>query len=88
MSASHPRTRIVGVPRAYFVCNLGCICSFTAAEELCGENQYLCSGCDTKVDASKRVTLHTLPRLLTLQLKRFAGSMGAVGGWGGLMGGA
>ena len=59
--------------------------TFTAAEELRGDNQYRCAKCDVLVDASKRLTLHTLPKLLTVQLKRFGGVMGAMG-WGGGMG--
>jgi uncharacterized UBP type Zn finger protein len=48
--------------------------------------QYLCARCGTKVDAIKRMSLHTLPRLLTVQLKRFSVGglqLGAGAGGGG-----
>ena len=52
----------------------------TAAEQLNGDNQYKCDKCDALVDAAKRLTLHTLPKLLTVQLKRFGGGMFGGGG--------
>jgi ubiquitin carboxyl-terminal hydrolase 36/42 len=57
--------------------------NFTAAEQLNGDNQYRCEKCDTLVDAAKRLTLHTLPKLLTVQLKRFGGGGGLMGWAGG-----
>ena len=53
--------------------------NFTAAEQLNGDNQYKCDKCDALVDAAKRLTLHTLPKLLTFQLKRFGGMFGGDG---------
>lgn len=60
--------------------------NFTAAEQLDGDNQYRCEKCDMLVDAAKRLTLHTLPKLLTVQLKRFGGGGGLMGWAGGGMG--
>ena len=34
---------------------------FTRGETLQGDNQYNCARCQCKVDAVKRMTLHTLP---------------------------
>ena len=59
--------------------------NFTAVEQLDGDNQYRCEKCDMLVDAAKRLTLHTLPKLLTVQLKRFGGGGGLMG-WSGGMG--
>ncbi|CAE8616791.1 unnamed protein product, partial [Polarella glacialis] len=44
---------------------------FTRSEKLTGKNQYLCKKCKTKGDATKRFSLHSLPAVLTFQLKRF-----------------
>eukprot|EP01043_Picozoa_sp_COSAG02_P001502 COSAG02_NODE_32_length_50374_cov_46.674013_16_plen_1007_part_00 len=60
--------------------------NFTAVEQLDGDNQYRCEKCDMLVDAAKRLTLHTLPKLLTVQLKRFGGGGGLMGWAGGGMG--
>ena len=57
--------------------------NFTAVERLDGDNQYRCERCDMLVDAAKRLTLHTLPKLLTVQLKRFGGGGGLMGWAGG-----
>lgn len=40
-------------------------------ESLCGDEQYFCDHCRCKVDATRGVELRELPRVLTLQLKRF-----------------
>eukprot|EP00003_Mantamonas_plastica_P016438 TRINITY_DN2740_c0_g1_i3.p1 TRINITY_DN2740_c0_g1~~TRINITY_DN2740_c0_g1_i3.p1 ORF type:complete len:507 (+),score=164.71 TRINITY_DN2740_c0_g1_i3:502-2022(+) len=40
-------------------------------ELLCGDNQYTCGGCNKKVDAKKGMRLHSLPYILSLQMKRF-----------------
>lgn len=45
---------------------------FTATEELDGgERQYQCSRCKEKVRATKRLTVHNAPFVLTIHLKRF-----------------
>ncbi|KAI4369312.1 hypothetical protein MLD38_017766 [Melastoma candidum] len=43
---------------------------YLRTEELNGENQYLCEFCKVRVDASRSITLRTLPRVLNIQLKR------------------
>jgi len=40
-------------------------------EDMCGDEQYFCDHCRCKVDATRGVELRELPRVLTLQLKRF-----------------
>lgn len=45
--------------------------SYLSAETLSGDNQYQCSGCDRRVDATKGLAFTKLPYILTLQLKRF-----------------
>eukprot|EP00741_Cyanophora_paradoxa_P003091 tig00000663_g3000.t1 len=45
--------------------------NFTAAEVLDGENKYRCSKCKKLVRATKRLTIHHSPNVLTIQLKRF-----------------
>eukprot|EP00051_Salpingoeca_urceolata_P006849 m.90590 g.90590 ORF g.90590 m.90590 type:complete len:1136 (+) comp15013_c1_seq2:388-3795(+) len=47
------------------------IAKFVEVELLTGDNKYECSGCKQKVEASKGLTITKLPKLLTLQLKRF-----------------
>eukprot|EP00697_Spironema_sp_BW2_P014547 gnl/Spiro4/499_TR279_c0_g1_i1.p1 gnl/Spiro4/499_TR279_c0_g1~~gnl/Spiro4/499_TR279_c0_g1_i1.p1 ORF type:complete len:1040 (-),score=324.70 gnl/Spiro4/499_TR279_c0_g1_i1:25-3087(-) len=41
------------------------------AEVLDGSNQYMCSTCNKKVDATKGLKIQECPYLLTIQLKRF-----------------
>ncbi|XP_062480393.1 LOW QUALITY PROTEIN: ubiquitin carboxyl-terminal hydrolase 36, partial [Pezoporus occidentalis] len=36
-----------------------------------GENCYLCAGCNSRVSATKRFSIHRAPNVLTLSLKRF-----------------
>ena len=45
--------------------------AYTAEERLTGANQYRCGTCDRLVDATRRLTLQTLPPVLTVQLMRF-----------------
>jgi hypothetical protein len=45
--------------------------SFIEGEVLEGENAYLCSKCNAKIDTVKRVVIKTLPSTLILHLKRF-----------------
>ena len=52
---------------------------FTRREVLDGENQYRCGKCNTLVDASKQLTLHTLPKLLTVEFMRFGAVSGGFG---------
>ncbi|KAJ3217577.1 Ubiquitin carboxyl-terminal hydrolase 42 [Dinochytrium kinnereticum] len=44
---------------------------FTKPEHLIKDNQYFCSQCKTKVDATKRLTILHPPNVLALHLKRF-----------------
>ena len=44
---------------------------YLCPEVLEGDNAYQCSGCDTKVTASKGFRLDRLPKILTLHLQRF-----------------
>jgi ubiquitin C-terminal hydrolase len=44
---------------------------FTAAEILNNGNQYKCEKCKKLVDAQKQTTIKSLPKILTIQLKRF-----------------
>ncbi|ORZ32200.1 hypothetical protein BCR44DRAFT_1440664 [Catenaria anguillulae PL171] len=45
---------------------------YTSPETLCTGNEWKCDGCKRRVNASKRITFHQAPAVLTLQLKRFA----------------
>ena len=45
--------------------------SYTSPEYLNKENQYKCEKCKVLRDAQKRISIHALPEILTLQLKRF-----------------
>jgi len=45
--------------------------SFTDIDVLEGNNKYDCTVCKTKTCATKRLTLHSTPRVLQLHLKRF-----------------
>nr|XP_019707413.1 ubiquitin carboxyl-terminal hydrolase 15 isoform X3 [Elaeis guineensis] len=44
---------------------------FTAPEDLDGENMYRCGRCSAYVNARKQLTLHEVPNILTIVLKRF-----------------
>jgi hypothetical protein len=44
---------------------------FTAKELLQRPNQYRCEKCNKLVDAQKQTTIRTLPKVLTIQLKKF-----------------
>jgi len=57
------------VPRSVTVD--GALCSFTDIDVLEGDNKYDCTVCKTKTCATKRLTLHSTPRVLQLHLKRF-----------------
>ncbi|KAJ2451152.1 hypothetical protein EV183_003785 [Coemansia sp. RSA 2336] len=46
--------------------------SFTRPESLSKGNRYKCESCKRLVDATKQMTVYQLPRVLTLQLKRFS----------------
>lgn len=43
---------------------------YLSIEALCGDNQYSCESCGTRVDAARSIKLRTLPKVLNLQLKR------------------
>jgi ubiquitin C-terminal hydrolase len=45
--------------------------SYLEPEVLCGDNQYFCERCATKVDARRQVALRALPPYLCLSLQRF-----------------
>jgi ubiquitin carboxyl-terminal hydrolase 36/42 len=49
-----------------------CLHQFTKPEYLGLSNAYLCGKCKRKSEASKQLTLHALPNILVLQLKRFS----------------
>ncbi|KAJ2005774.1 hypothetical protein GGI02_001446 [Coemansia sp. RSA 2322] len=50
--------------------------SFTRPEVLTKDNRYRCEKCSKLVEASKQMTIYSLPRILTLQLKRFSSFSG------------
>lgn len=50
--------------------------SFCQEELLNGSNQYFCSNCNKKVDASKKMYIWSLPNVLVIQLKRFKNNCG------------
>ncbi|KAK9104970.1 hypothetical protein Scep_021814 [Stephania cephalantha] len=43
---------------------------YLSVEELCGDNQYFCESCRTRVNATRFIKLRTLPKVLNFQLKR------------------
>ena len=45
--------------------------NFLKPEKLEGENQYQCSQCNKKVNATKGLKILTTPKILTIQLSRF-----------------
>ncbi|KAL2633666.1 hypothetical protein R1flu_005145 [Riccia fluitans] len=49
---------------------------FTAVDTLDGENKYRCAHCKKKVRAQKQFTIETVPNILTIQFKRFSGTVG------------
>lgn len=52
---------------------------FTDTETLSGSNKYKCSKCKKLVCAQKQFLIHTAPKILTIQLKRFNFGMGLSG---------
>jgi ubiquitin carboxyl-terminal hydrolase 36/42 len=44
---------------------------FTAPEDLDGENMYKCGRCSAYVKARKQLSVHEVPNILTVVLKRF-----------------
>uniref|UniRef100_A0AAY5EZV0 Ubiquitin carboxyl-terminal hydrolase 48 n=1 Tax=Electrophorus electricus TaxID=8005 RepID=A0AAY5EZV0_ELEEL len=48
-----------------------CVTEFLKEEKLDGDNRYFCENCQSKQSATRRITLHSLPRTLNLQLMRF-----------------
>ena len=50
---------------------IDCIKQFLIEENLDGDNQYMCSTCERKQDAVRKIELKRLPKVLTLQLLRF-----------------
>ena len=49
--------------------------SFLAPEMLNGDNQYYCEQCNAKRDATRRLSVETLPQYACFQVKRFAFDM-------------
>ncbi|KAL5727162.1 ubiquitinyl hydrolase 1 [Ranunculus cassubicifolius] len=43
---------------------------YLSVEELCGDNQYFCESCASRVDATRCIKLRSLPNFLNFQLKR------------------
>lgn len=50
------------------------------AEQLCGDNKYMCDGCHTYCEAKRWLKLSALPKVLTVHLKLFAFEGGGLGG--------
>ncbi|XP_067929195.1 ubiquitin carboxyl-terminal hydrolase 48-like isoform X2 [Watersipora subatra] len=48
-----------------------CMKSFLQVEKLTGDNQYFCSNCLSKQNATRRIELQNLPPVLNIQLLRF-----------------
>uniref|UniRef100_A0A4W5MRS3 Ubiquitin carboxyl-terminal hydrolase 48 n=1 Tax=Hucho hucho TaxID=62062 RepID=A0A4W5MRS3_9TELE len=48
-----------------------CVTEFLKEEKLDGDNRYFCESCQSKQNATRRIKLHSLPRVLNLQLMRF-----------------
>ncbi|CAN9512162.1 unnamed protein product [Ophioblennius macclurei] len=48
-----------------------CVTEFLKEEKLDGENRYFCENCQSKQSATRRISLHSLPPTLNLQLMRF-----------------
>lgn len=48
-----------------------CVTEFLKEEKLEGDNRYYCESCQNKQNATRRITLQSLPRTLNLQLMRF-----------------
>lgn len=48
-----------------------CLDHFTHWDVLEGDNMFFCDDCNAKVRAKKRISIHTLPNILTISLKRF-----------------
>eukprot|EP00727_Mastigamoeba_balamuthi_P005749 m51a1_g1794 hypothetical protein (996) ;mRNA; r:407384-413554 len=48
-----------------------CVAEYIRPEELTGSNQYLCSSCGRRCDASRQIALVSLPPVLNMQLLRF-----------------
>ena len=45
------------------------------AEHLQGDNKYHCAFCESKVDATRQIRLHSIPPILCLSLQRFVFDM-------------
>ena len=48
-----------------------CLDHYISWDTLEGDNLYFCDDCNTKVRAKKRISIHTLPNILCISLKRF-----------------
>ncbi|XP_058857927.1 ubiquitin carboxyl-terminal hydrolase 48 isoform X3 [Acipenser ruthenus] len=48
-----------------------CVTEFLKEEKLEGDNRYFCESCQSKQNATRKIRLFSLPRILNLQLMRF-----------------
>jgi ubiquitin C-terminal hydrolase len=48
-----------------------CFDAYVSAETLEGDNQYFCSECDCKSDATRKISFEKLPPVLNIQLSRY-----------------
>ena len=57
-----------------------CLTQFTRTEKLTDSNSYNCETCKRKTESLKRISIHRLPEILVLHLKRFRHDGGYYGG--------
>ena len=57
-----------------------CLSQYTRTEKLCDSNSYSCEHCKRKTESLKTITIHKLPEILVLHLKRFKHDGGYYGG--------
>ena len=57
-----------------------CLAQFTRTEKLTDSNSYNCETCKKKTESLKRISIHRLPEILVLHLKRFRHDGGYYGG--------
>ena len=58
-----------------------CFNGFQMLDTLTGDNQYYCKSCKTHTDSTKKLEIFKIPKLMIIQMKRFAskGSSGSSG---------
>ena len=59
-----------------------CLAAFSQEERLTGEEKWFCPRCKDHVEATKKMDLYKMPKLLILQLKRFARDRTRMGFYG------